>query len=740
MTAPQQLSNASPSGSYDFQQRQVTSLETKHPTSVSSPILKTAANQLSASVPATVPSTPTPSYFTTPQRPVATKVQEPPASPLPLRGQAHPNSASQGQLQLSSAQPTSASQGQLQLPSGNQQKIGERGMPPQGEQPGDDKGGQTPGCDPVQNRPGGGDGSHTIDAACKSVSKLSTSNIEKYSSEVEMVHANEDGGTREKQDAKVNSGGTAQLAKTHDVDRGVAKDDVPQKASHGKQAIQGIKQNVDTEKRRPEPTSKADASSAGETKVLEDEAYPKKPVCFMMREIALKRQEASMKEQDTELKDAEKSQSLDLLAKKQKAKEPKAEGSLTEVQDMFYGPRPPTVEEISGKSKNTLTPDKASDIKLSAGNKTALYDQEVSSSTPETAVAGSSKQGNDREIDPNGMSGASTEKAAEVESVRGDDAKSMEKIEPATSRRHDDSSDERSGHSSERSSRAKDDSYRRRSSKRRRTYSSSDGKYEDDDSDVENNNDGVCLSGRGNEGQVFGIPVVFKAISTTRTFWNIRGSQVARELEEIVGDNVVNQKINRAGFLCVNVATAADAVKLLNLRRLGGAEVESVIPSMYLRHEAKIRGVPYHYTNEKLAELFADVGVLSARRQLTVKRMHDGTYEEFPRSSVVLTFKPDATLPKSLELDNEKFIVEEYIEAPLQCFKCLRFGHTSRACVSVSRCKNCGARYCDEECERSTPMCANCFGPHQATYVGCPRRREVAFASLWKRTFDINAL
>ncbi|KAL3192501.1 hypothetical protein MRX96_058922 [Rhipicephalus microplus] len=81
MTVPQQLSNASPSGSYDFQQRQVTSLETKHPTSVSSPILKTAANQLSASVPATVTSTPTPSYFTTPQRPVATKVQEPPASP-----------------------------------------------------------------------------------------------------------------------------------------------------------------------------------------------------------------------------------------------------------------------------------------------------------------------------------------------------------------------------------------------------------------------------------------------------------------------------------------------------------------------------------------------------------------------------------------------------------------------------------------------------------------------------------
>ncbi|KAH7976067.1 hypothetical protein HPB52_008608 [Rhipicephalus sanguineus] len=512
MTPPQQsLSGSTPPGSYGYQQKQATALETKHHPPLSSPFLNTAAGQLPASVPGPVPSTPTPSYFTTPQDPVVTDVQEPTASPLPLRAQVHS---------------TSAGQGQPRLPTAGQQKIAEKGMPPQREEQGVTKGGQ-----------------------------------------------------------------------------------------------------------------------------------------------------------------------------------------------------PPT-----------------SNIKSSPGNKAALYDQEVSSSTPETAVAGSSKQSNERELDTSGVPRGSTEKTAEAESMRRDDMKPAEKIEPATSRKNEDSSDERSGHSSERSSRTNEDSYRRRSSKRRRTYSSSDGKYEDDDSDVENTNDGVCLSGRGNEGQVFGIPVVFKAISTTRTFWNIRGGQVARELEEVVGDNVVNQKINRAGFLCVNVATAADAVKLLNLKRLGGAEVESVIPSMYLRHEAKIRGVPYHYTNEKLAELFADVGVLSARRQLTVKRMHDGTYEEFPRSSVVLTFKPDATLPRTLELDNEKFIVEEYIEAPLQCFKCLRFGHTSRACVSVSRCKNCGARYCDEECERRTPMCANCFGPHQATYVGCPRRREVAFASLWKRTFDLNAL
>lgn len=364
-----------------------------------------------------------------------------------------------------------------------------------------------------------------------------------------------------------------------------------------------------------------------------------------------------------------------------------------------------------------------------------VNDQEVSSSTPESSDGGTpvgeGKTG-DSSKEPNANS--------PVTAGGGDSCDKKRKLSqgsgsPVTKLDVTSDSEQSECSSSKKSTKPRSPSPKKASSRASRTYSS------DDDSEyAETRNEAICLSGRGNEGQIFGIPVVFKAISTTRTFWNIRGSQVSRELEQIIGENIVNQKINRAGFLCVNVATAADAVKLLNIKKLGGANVETVIPSMYLRHEAKIRGVPYHYTNEQLIKYFSDVGVVDARRQLTVKRLHDGSFEEYPRGSVILTFKPDATLPRMLELGPDRFIVEEYIEAPLQCFKCLRFGHTARDCVSVSRCKNCGARYCQEDCERKTPMCANCFGPHPATYVGCPRRREVAFASLWKKAFDLNAL
>lgn len=695
-----------------------------------SPFVSTGGGQFSVSGALPRTSVPTPSYFTKPQGPAVTNAQQLEAGPPPTCGQA-PSS--------------SATQEQPRPPTLTELKVGDKNAPSKLHAQADDKSGQTQVPDQRENRPEGGD--HDIKKpACESVLELSVEDDELRCSDIEIIDSDGDNNeTSVKKTAKVAVGGTAQTTKAVGANECATKSDRNSEAPPSVRTIQSKNQIAVTEKRRPEPLSKESTSTADETRVLEDEAYPKNQVCFFKREEPRTNSQALVtKKPDTEMKDAEKSLNQEPLAKDQNAKVLKDEGALKADKDVLYGPRPPSAEDIERRSQNTSVPDKTgkrSDIESTSGNKpNTLNDHEVSSSTQESAVAGSSGLGKQREAANAGLPSTSAEKKAEDEVARRDEPKFDDKIEKATSRKRDDSSDERSGHSSERSSRRNDDSYRSRSSKRRRTYSSSDDRYDEDDSDVENTNDGVCLSGRGNEGQVFGIPVVFKAISTTRTFWNIRGGQVARELEEVVGDNVVNQKINRAGFLCVNVATAADAVKLLNLTSLGGAQVESVIPSMYLRHEAKIRGVPYHYTNEKLAELFAGVGVVSARRQLTVKRLHDGTYEEFPRSSVVLTFKPDATLPKTLELDNEKFIVEEYIEAPLQCFKCLRFGHTSRACVSVSRCKNCGARYCEEECERRTPMCANCFGPHQATYVGCPRRREVAFASLWKRTFDLNAL
>uniref|UniRef100_A0A1E1XL83 Putative nucleolar gtpase/atpase n=1 Tax=Amblyomma sculptum TaxID=1581419 RepID=A0A1E1XL83_AMBSC len=397
-------------------------------------------------------------------------------------------------------------------------------------------------------------------------------------------------------------------------------------------------------------------------------------------------------------------------------------------------------EEISEKNDETLVSCKdkmITDKETPSGSESALNDHEVSSSTPECSDEGTSV-GEDKTAD------ASKEPSANstVTVDGGDNCDKGRKLTPKSSspatKRDDFSDSGESEHSdTNKSTESRSPSPKKRSARGSRTDSSDD---DCQDTDTETRMDDNCRSGPFNEGQIFGIPVVFKAISSPHTFWHIRSERISRDLDEIVGDSVVNQKINRAGFLCVNVATAGDAVKLLSIKKLGGVIVEAVLPSMYLRHEAKIRGVPQEYSNKELTEYFSDFGVVAARRQFTYKRLRDGTFEEYPRSSVILTFKPDATLPSAVELGSDRYSVEEYIEAPVQCFKCLRFGHSARECVSTSRCKNCGARYCLEDCRRGKPLCANCFGPHPATYTGCPRRREVAFASLWKRAFDLDAL
>ena len=69
-----------------------------------------------------------------------------------------------------------------------------------------------------------------------------------------------------------------------------------------------------------------------------------------------------------------------------------------------------------------------------------------------------------------------------------------------------------------------------------------------------------------------------------------------------------------------------------------------------------------------------------------------------------------------------------------QCFRCLRFGHVAIACKAESAmCRLCGESHETERCHQKkvanqevTVKCANCRGPHPASSMRCPKRKEVA--------------
>nr|CAH7723734.1 unnamed protein product [Callosobruchus chinensis] len=62
---------------------------------------------------------------------------------------------------------------------------------------------------------------------------------------------------------------------------------------------------------------------------------------------------------------------------------------------------------------------------------------------------------------------------------------------------------------------------------------------------------------------------------------------------------------------------------------------------------------------------------------------------------------------------------------PGQCYRCQQFGHSQLCCRGAVRCVRCARAHRPSECQVPTSQpakCANCGGPHPASYGGCPRR------------------
>ena len=65
-----------------------------------------------------------------------------------------------------------------------------------------------------------------------------------------------------------------------------------------------------------------------------------------------------------------------------------------------------------------------------------------------------------------------------------------------------------------------------------------------------------------------------------------------------------------------------------------------------------------------------------------------------------------------------------------QCFNCQSFGHSAKNCRSKQKCLICGESHSHKGCpnkEARKPKCANCKGPHVASYKGCPEYKKQAF-------------
>ncbi|KAH7976108.1 hypothetical protein HPB52_008667 [Rhipicephalus sanguineus] len=225
------------------------------------------------------------------------------------------------------------------------------------------------------------------------------------------------------------------------------------------------------------------------------------------------------------------------------------------------------------------------------------------------------------------------------------------------------------------------------------------------------------------------IPIIFRHQEASRSFWQADYAKVRRDLVQCAGCKLPSQKVLRSGFLSVIAPNPDAGRRLLQMSSIADIAVAAVLPNWYNKNMGKISGVPFRYTDRQLVDIFAEAGVIHARRQVTFLRRKDGSVSATPEDGIVLTFRPDIELPETIALGFDEFRVHTYCAAPTQCYRCLRFGHIAHDCNSARRCKLCGGPHIYKDCKSpNEPVCANCGGDHAATFTGCPERRKVAMA------------
>ncbi|KAH6941421.1 hypothetical protein HPB50_017927 [Hyalomma asiaticum] len=84
-------------------------------------------------------------------------------------------------------------------------------------------------------------------------------------------------------------------------------------------------------------------------------------------------------------------------------------------------------------------------------------------------------------------------------------------------------------------------------------------------------------------------------------------------------------------------------------------------------------------------------------------------------------------MPEQVYLGFTSHPVEEYLGPARRGYNCQRYGHLAKNCNGTRRCKIFAEDHHHKDCKSiRQPKCANCNGPHAASYSGCPQNKAAA--------------
>ena len=200
-------------------------------------------------------------------------------------------------------------------------------------------------------------------------------------------------------------------------------------------------------------------------------------------------------------------------------------------------------------------------------------------------------------------------------------------------------------------------------------------------------------------------------------------------------------KALKKGDLLVVGDSPQDAIILQSepkMKAVLGKNVMVSLPKAYQIAKQKnkclvVKGVPTDITDKDFKE-FLDLNKISYAKAECYKSKKDGRVLPMFQLELSDPTEAEALLSQNLMCNVTGIVykVEEFRQpvSVRQCFNCQCFGYSAQNCKSKQKCAICGENHSHKGCpkkEAKQPKCANCSGPHVASYKGCPEYEKQAF-------------
>ena len=200
---------------------------------------------------------------------------------------------------------------------------------------------------------------------------------------------------------------------------------------------------------------------------------------------------------------------------------------------------------------------------------------------------------------------------------------------------------------------------------------------------------------------------------------------IAKAIEGIAGKPKETKALKNAGLLLIEVDRKHHATNLLKAKLLHNIPVE-ITPHRSMNSSkgvitcAQLKDMDDKDILQNLKE--SDQNVTDLYR---ISTFRNGI--KTPTNTFVVTFN-STTPPERMYVGHYRVNVRLYIPNPRRCYKCQRYGHTTKFCQNDQICENCGKPGHENKDCSSDAVCANCNGSHKASSKQC---------SQWKFEKDI---